>query len=80
MMNTHERTRLAAVDDTIVIDDVGLAVLAGDTAGASLRWANPAFASLLGRQTDDLPGRWLGDLVDDRHLATALAEPDRGRA
>lgn len=77
-MNTHERIRLAAV--TIVIDDVvGLAVLAGDTAGASLRWANPAFASLLGRQTDDLPGRRLVDLVDDRDLATALAEPDRGR-
>lgn len=76
-MNTHERTRLAAVDETIVIDDVvGLAVLAGATGGAPLRWANPAFASLLGRQPDDLPGRRLVELVDDRGLATALGAPD----
>jgi GGDEF domain-containing protein len=80
MMNTHERTRLVAVDESIVIDDVvGLAVLSGDTDRATLRWANPAFASLLGRQPDDLPGRRLVDLVDDRDLVTALAAPDRGR-
>lgn len=79
-MNTHERTRLAAVDETIVIDDVvGLAVLAGDTDRAPVRWANPAFASLLGRQPRDLPGRRLADLVDDPDVATALAAADQGR-
>lgn len=79
-MNAHERTRLSAVAETIVIDDVvGLAVLDGDDGNAPLRWANPAFASLLGRPRDDVVGRRLADLVDDPDIATALDAHDRGR-
>ena len=79
-MNTHERTRLAAVHDTIVIDDVvGLARLAGDGDDAPVQWANPAFASLFGRPTDDVVGRRLTELVDDPDAASALAAPAHGR-
>lgn len=79
-MNTHERTRLAAVHDTIVIDDVvGLARLAGDSDDAPVQWANPAFASLLGRPADDVVGHRLTELVDDPDVASALAAPAHGR-
>lgn len=79
-MNTHERTRLAAVDETIVIDDVvGLAVLGDAPPGAQVRWANPAFAALLGHPHDALAGRRIDELVDDPELAAALGTTAPGR-
>jgi len=79
-MNTHERTHLAAVDETIVIDDVvGLARLAGDSEDAPVQWANPAFASLLGRPPHDVVGHRLSELVDDADVASTFTAPAQGR-
>ena len=79
-MNTREQTRLSAVAETIVLDDlVGVAVLDGPTGDAAVRWANPAFAALLGRRSEELAGKLLDDVIDDPELDVALHSGD-GRA
>lgn len=69
-----ERTHLAAVaDETIVVDDlVGVAVLDRTVTTTPIMWANPAFATTLGRRGRIAPGTVLGALAADDGVGDAL--------
>lgn len=80
MKNTREHTRLSAVSDEIVIDDlVGVALLSGDTPDAEIRWANVAFATVLGVPAEGVTGRRIADVVDAGDLGAALRGDGRER-
>ena len=73
-MTSREHTRISAVPDEIVIDDlVGVALLDTSASPARIAWANPAFSSVLGRGATDVSGTALQSLVDGSELDDALA-------
>lgn len=78
-MNSSDPIHLSAIaPETIVIDDlVGVALLDTADAGSKIRWANPAFAALLGRTPDGIAGRPLDQLLDDPDLSAAITDLPR---
>lgn len=75
-MTSREPTRLSpvAVDEIVIDDLVGIAVVDAAVPGLPVRWANTALAALLGRAGDALDGRRLDGLVDDPALVEAVAD------
>ncbi len=60
---------------------VGMAMLDGEGSGATIRWANPAFAAMTGRQPEAVLGQPLGEFlasagrVDEAALEKLLTAP-----
>ncbi len=79
-MTSREHPRLSpvAVDEIVIDDLVGVAVVDAAAPDLPVRWANPALAALLGRAGDTVTGRPLGMLVDDPALAEAVTDPGDG--